>query len=49
MSDFQNVTRSVIQLDYANALLPDVRLHGGDANGRIIRVQLLDNGVPDND
>lgn len=46
MSDFQNATWSVIQLDYANAFIPDVRLNGGDENGRIIRVQLLDNGVP---
>ena len=49
MSDFQNVTWSVIQLDYANAFIPDVRLNGGDENGRIIRVQLLDNGVPVDD
>lgn len=46
MSDFTSVTRSIIQLDYANAFIPDVRLNGGDENGRIIRVQLLDNGVP---
>lgn len=46
MSDFQNATWSMIQLDYANAFIPDVRLNGGDENGRIIRVQLLDNGVP---
>lgn len=49
MSDFQNVTWSVIQLDYANAFIPDIRLNGGDENGRIIRVQLLDNGVPVDD
>ena len=49
MSDFQNATWSVIQLDYANAFIPDVRLNGGDENGRIIRVQLLDNGVPVDD
>lgn len=49
MSDFQNATWSVIQLDYANAFIPDVRLNGGDDNGRIIRVQLLDNGVPVDD
>lgn len=49
MSDFQNVTVAPILLDYANAFIPDVRLHGGDASGRIIRVQLLDNGVPVDD
>lgn len=49
MSDFQNATWNVIQLDYANAFIPDVRLNGGDENGRIIRVQLLDNGVPVDD
>lgn len=49
MSDFRSVTRSVIELDYANAFIPDVRLNGGDENGRIIRVQLLDNGVPVDD
>lgn len=49
MSDFQNATWSVIQLDYANAFIPDIRLNGGDENGRIIRVQLLDNGVPVDD
>lgn len=49
MSDFTSVTRSIIQLDYANAFIPDVRLNGGDENGRIIRVQLLDNGVPVDD
>lgn len=49
MSDFQNATWSVIQLDYANAFIPDVRLNGGDDNGRIVRVQLLDNGVPVDD
>lgn len=49
MSDFQNVTWSVIQLDYANAFIPDVRLNGGDETGRIIRVQLLDNGMPVDD
>lgn len=49
MSDFQNATWSVIQLDYANAFIPDIRLNGGDDNGRIIRVQLLDNGVPVDD
>lgn len=49
MSDFQNATWSVIQLDYANAFIPDVRLNGGDENGRIIRVQLLDNGAPVDD
>lgn len=49
MSDFTSVTRSIIQLDYANAFIPDVRLNGGDENGRIIRVQLLDNGVPIDD
>lgn len=49
MSDFQNATWSVIQLDYANAFIPDVRLNSGDENGRIIRVQLLDNGVPVDD
>lgn len=49
MSDFTSVTRSIIQLDYANAFIPDVRLNGGDENGRIICVQLLDNGVPVDD
>lgn len=49
MSDFHSVTRSVIELDYANAFIPDIRLNGGDENGRIICVQLLDNGVPVDD
>lgn len=49
MSDFTSVTRSIIQLDYANSFIPDVRLNGGDENGRTICVQLLDNGVPVDD
>lgn len=49
MSDFRSVTRSIIQLDYANAFIPDVRLNGGDENGRTICVQPCNDGVPIDD
>lgn len=49
MSDFTSVTRSIIQLDYANAFIPDVRLNGGDENGRTICVQPCNDGAPIDD
>lgn len=49
MSDFTSVTRSIIQLDYANAFIPDVRLNGGDENGRTVCVQPCNDGVPIDD
>lgn len=49
MSDFTSVTRSIIQLDYANAFIPDVHLNGGDENGRTICVQPCNDAVPIDD
>ena len=49
MSDYTSVTRSIIQLDYANAFIPNVRLSGGDENGRTICVQPCNDGVPIDD
>ncbi|EPI62378.1 hypothetical protein HMPREF1578_00102, partial [Gardnerella pickettii JCP8017B] len=39
MTSYKDATVSIIHLDYANAFIPDVRLNGGDEDGRTICVQ----------
>ena len=46
MTSYKDATVSIIHLDYANAFIPDIRVNAGDKQGRIINVQLLNNGVP---
>ncbi|WP_250309654.1 BppU family phage baseplate upper protein [Gardnerella sp. Marseille-Q2328] len=46
MTSYKDATVSIIHLDYANAFIPDIRVNAGDRQGRIINVQLLNNGVP---
>lgn len=49
MTSYKDATVSIIHFDYANAFIPDVRLSGGDENGRTICVQPCNDGVPIDD
>lgn len=46
LDSFRSAFGSPVRIGNANAWLPDVRLNGGDDNGRLITVEITDNGVP---
>lgn len=44
--DLRSATETPISIDYANSWIPDVRLNGGDREGRTITVAVTDGGIP---